>query len=101
MKVFTICCASLYFIAVPVAHGGDADAGRRLAQQRCAACHIVDQIPRNEVADAPPFPVIGRKFDFNADALVAAITSPHPKMNFRVRGRDADDIAAYIVTLAR
>jgi mono/diheme cytochrome c family protein len=101
MKVFPICCASLYFIAVPIAHGADADAGRRLAHQRCAACHIVDHSPRNEIADAPPFPLIGRKFDFNAESIIAALAGPHPKMNFSVRGRDADDIAAYILTLAR
>jgi mono/diheme cytochrome c family protein len=101
MKVFTICCASLYFIAVPGALGADADAGRRLAQLRCAACHIVDQRPRNEIADAPPFTVIGRKFDFNADSLIVALRGPHAKMNFSLSGRDADDIAAYIVTLAR
>jgi mono/diheme cytochrome c family protein len=101
MKAFTICCAALYFATAHGAHAADADAGRRLAQQRCAACHIVDHSPRNEVADAPPFPAIGRKFGFDADSLIAALTGPHPKMNFSVRGRDADDIAAYIVTLAR
>jgi mono/diheme cytochrome c family protein len=101
MKVFTICFASLYFIVVPGAHGADAEAGRRLARIHCAGCHIVDQSPSNEVAQAPPFPVIGRKYDFNSDSLVAALAGPHPKMNFSVRGRDADDIAAYIVTLKR
>src|SRR5579871_5314526 len=80
MKVFTICCASLYFIVVPGARGADADAGRRLAQLRCAACHIVDRSQRNEIADAPPFAVIGRKFSFNSDSLVVALMGPHAKM---------------------
>ncbi len=101
MKVFTICCASLYFIVVPGARGADADAGRRLAQLRCAACHIVDRSQRNEIADAPPFAVIGRKFSFNSDSLVVALMGPHAKMNFSLSGRDADDIAAYIVALTK
>jgi len=45
--------------------------------------------------------MIGRKFDFNSDSLIVALMGPHAKMNFSLRGRDADDIAAYIVTLAR
>ncbi len=100
MKLFTG-FAALYLLADSSACGADADAGRRLAQLRCAACHVVDQSQRNEIADAPPFAAIGRKFDFNADSLVAALTGPHAKMNFSVRGRDAEDIAAYIVTFAR
>ena len=92
---------TLYFLVVSCACGADADAGRRLAQLRCAACHIVDRSQRDEIADAPPFAVIGRKFDFNSDALIVALRGPHAKMNFSLTGRDADDIAAYIVTLAR
>jgi len=101
MKAFAICCTILCFVVVPGAHAADAEAGKRLAQLRCAACHIVDQGPRNEIADAPPFTVIGRKFDFNVDALIVALRGPHAKMNFSLSGRDANDIAAYIVTLAR
>jgi mono/diheme cytochrome c family protein len=93
-------CVALCLLASD-ACGGDANAGRRLAQLRCAVCHIVDQSQRNEIADAPPFAMIGRKFDFNSDSLIVALMGPHAKMNFSLRGRDADDIAAYIVTLAR
>jgi hypothetical protein len=38
---------------------------------------------------------------FNEDNLVPALVSPHANMNFAVRGRDAEDVAAYIATLAR
>ncbi len=100
MKLFAICCANLYVVATG-AHAADADAGRRLAQLRCAACHIVEPSRRDEVAEAPPFAVIGKKFDFNYDSLVFALTGPHAKMNFSLPKREADDVAAYIVTLAR
>jgi mono/diheme cytochrome c family protein len=101
MKAFAICCTVLYFIAVPGAHGGDVKGGQRLAQLRCSACHIVDLDQRDEIADAPPFAVIGRKFDFNFDSLILALMGPHAKMNFSLRRSDAEDVAAYIVTLAR
>jgi mono/diheme cytochrome c family protein len=102
MKPFMVCCmASLFLAAATDARGADADAGRRLAQLRCVACHIVGQNHGDEVADAPPFVVIGQKFGFNHDSLIVALMGPHAKMNFSLGRRDADDIAAYIITLTR
>ena len=101
MKVITLlCCLSLPLMSVP-AFGGDAEAGGRLAQLRCSPCHIVAPNQRQEIADAPPFEVIGRKFGFDSDMLVFNLMGPHAKMNFSLRRTDAEDIAAYIGTLAR
>ena len=102
MKIFVVCCAASVSLVVSAALGADAEAGRRLAEIRCAACHIVAPSPRDEVvADAPPFVVIGRKFGFNSDALVFALVGPHAKMNFGLSRPEANDVAAYIGTLAR
>jgi mono/diheme cytochrome c family protein len=101
MKAFAIYCTGLYLAAATGAHAADAEAGKRLAQLRCAACHVVAPGGSNEVADAPPFVAIGRKFDFNYDAIVVALMGPHSKMNFSVRRRDAEDVAAYIGTLVK
>jgi hypothetical protein len=95
-----IFCLGLPLVSVS-AFAGDAEAGRRLAQLRCSPCHIVAPNQRQEIADAPPFEVIGRKFEFNADLLSMNLMGPHAKMNFSLRRTDADDIAAYIGTLAR
>jgi cytochrome c len=81
------------------ARPADADNGKRLAQSHCAPCHIVAPHARNEVADAPPFEVIGRKYDFNTGVIARVIAGPHPKMNFAPRPPEAADIAAYIATL--
>jgi hypothetical protein len=83
------------------ASGSDAEAGRRLAQLRCSPCHIVAPNQRQEIADAPPFEVIARKFGSNSDMLVLNLMGPHAKMNFSLRRSDAEDIAAYIGTLER
>lgn len=96
---FTAAVALLSMAAVALA--GDVERGRHIAQERCAACHLVGRGSRGIVADSPPFEVIGRKYGFDEDNLVAALAGPHAKMNFAVRGRDADDVAAYIATLAR
>jgi mono/diheme cytochrome c family protein len=79
----------------------DANRGRDIAQQQCAACHIVTPGGRNELADSPPFDLIGRKNGFDASALAFSLLGPHPKMNFALSQRDAEDVAAYIGTLAR
>jgi hypothetical protein len=56
---------------------------------------------RKEVADAPPFDTIARKFDVDKDVLAFLLLHPHPRMNVRITRREAEDIAAYISTLAR
>jgi mono/diheme cytochrome c family protein len=63
------CCLGLV-LAASGARAADVESGKRLAQQRCAACHIVTGSPRNDlIADAPPFLVIGRKYGFDSEAL--------------------------------
>jgi mono/diheme cytochrome c family protein len=79
----------------------DASNGRSLAEAQCAACHTIAAPLRDEVADAPPFVVIGRKYGFDPDALARAIAEPHPRMNFSPNRAEADDIAGYIATLAK
>jgi len=97
-----IACGLSLALAALQAQAADVESGRRLAQQRCAACHIVTGSPRNDiVADAPPFLAIGRKYGFNTDALVFNLVGPHSKMNFALSRPEANDIAAYIESLAR
>ena len=93
--------ATSTILAVP-ANAADATSGERIAQNRCAACHIVAAPnQRRDVADAPPFEAIARKLDFNADMLVFHLLEPHPKMNFPLTRPEANDVAAYMSTLAR
>lgn len=86
---------------MPSAEAADARRGERLAQGHCATCHIVTPQARQEIADAPPFPVIARKYNFDANAIKFAISGPHPKMNFMPDPTEAEDIAAYIATLGK
>lgn len=81
------------------ARAADAGRGQRLAESQCASCHSVAPPGPREVADAPPFAVIARKYGYDADAIAHAIAGPHPKMNFSPQADEAADIAAYIATL--
>ena len=79
----------------------DADNGKRLAEMRCATCHIVSPGQRLELSNAPPFDVIGRKFASSRETLAFAILDPHPRMSVTLTRPEALDIAAYISSLAR
>jgi mono/diheme cytochrome c family protein len=91
--------ATVATCAVASARAGDVEIGRRLAQSHCAPCHVVGVWRGDEQAQAPPFAVIAQKFPSNA-ALMLGLRGPHQKMNFRPTQREADDIAAYIRSLA-
>jgi len=88
-------------LAAPPAFGADADSGKRLAELRCATCHVVSPGPTSQISNAPPFDVIARKFATNPDLLAFAILDPHPRMNVMLTRPEAQDIAAYILTLVR
>jgi mono/diheme cytochrome c family protein len=79
----------------------DADNGKRLAEMRCATCHIVSPDQRREISNAPPFDVIGTKFASSPETLAFAILDPHPRMSVTLTRPEALDIAAYISSLAR
>jgi mono/diheme cytochrome c family protein len=82
----------------PSVFAADLDRGRRLAEQHCSACHVIDR-RADVVADAPPFYSIARKYLFDPTAIAQAILGPHPKMNFRPEPEDAADIAAHIAQM--
>ncbi len=82
------------------AQAGNASRGEEIARSSCAACHLVEsRMIRREVSDAPPFVTIARQFDFDADMLAFELLDSHPKMNFGLSWRDANDVAAYMSTL--
>jgi len=86
--------------AATAAQAGDVEAGRRLAQSRCAACHVVGNWRGDVLAAAPPFEAIARKFPVGTADLIVALRGPHRMMNFRPTQSEADDLAAYMRSLA-
>jgi mono/diheme cytochrome c family protein len=88
-------------LVVSAAAAADADNGKRLAEARCISCHIVSPTQRRDIADAPPFDVIARKFATSPETLAFSLLDPHPRMNVPLTRREAQDIADYINTLAK
>ena len=83
------------------AAAADAKNGKRIAQMRCAPCHIVVPNQRKEIADSPPFEDIGRQNGFNAEMLAYLILAPHPRMNLSFAREEVEDVAAYIASLRK
>ena len=77
----------------------EAEKGKRIAQSRCTPCHIVLPMQRQGLSNSPPFDQIARKNDLNPAMLAYLILSPHPRMNMSLSREEADDLAAYIVSL--
>ena len=77
-------------------------AGRRLAQQWCAQCHVVTRENTSGWTNAPPFPTIAERPSTKRDSLIAFIEGPHLDMVHMGRNpQDASDIAAYILSLRK
>jgi mono/diheme cytochrome c family protein len=96
--IYVLSVAAVLIATAAIA--GDAETGRQLAQSRCAVCHAIGRWQGEVFADAPPFQVIARKFPAGGGDLIVALRGPHQKMNFRPSQGEADDIAAYIHSLA-
>jgi mono/diheme cytochrome c family protein len=78
----------------------DALNGKRLAEQWCAACHVISVTQREANADAPPFEDIAKRPNFSEPGLVTFLLDPHSKMpNMSLTRIEANDIVAYIATL--
>ena len=101
MGTLRFCSLLTALLAAPGALAANADNCKRLAEMRCVTCHIVSPGERRVVTDAPPFEAIARKYASNPDTLAFSVMDPHPRMNVTLTRREAQDVAAYINTLAK
>ena len=81
---------------------GNAGQGRRLAQADCAQCHGVDRNSYSSNLEAPTFDDIANIPGMTSRALLVALRTSHRSMpNVVIKGRDAEDLVAYILSLKR
>jgi cytochrome c len=101
VQLLRFCLMLAASFVASAALAADAGNGKRVAEMRCIGCHIMAPTQRRDVTDAPPFELIARKFASNPEALAFSMLDPHPRMNVALTRREAQDIAAYINTLAK
>ena len=82
--------------------GGDAAAGRDLAEGLCAGCHAVGDSGESPVADAPAFRTLARKWpiEYLAESLAEGIVTSHrddvTMPEFMLSPEQIDDLLAYL-----
>jgi mono/diheme cytochrome c family protein len=83
------------------AFAADAARGKQLARRACSPCHVVLFGQRPAVPPAPSFRSIARSAQFRAKGAKLLWEKHGTMPNFALTGDEADDVAAYIGSLAR
>ncbi len=100
--LWTAVAAALLLPAPPLA-AASPEAGRALAEQWCAGCHLVDPSATVGADVAPPFTAMANDPERTLDRLHAWVTvTPHPVMpNLDLTLEEIADINAYLDSLIR
>lgn len=89
--------------AASAANGPDsATSGLRLAEARCSGCHAVTPGQVSPNADAPPFASIAQRTGLTQASASSWLRESHnfpDQMNFHVDSDQAEQLAAYLLTL--
>ncbi len=97
--------AAMMYATIPSAgaqQNGSIGEGRRLAYAECARCHGVDRAGVSANPEAPAFEDIANVRGMTSAALTVALQTSHRSMpNFVIKGQDARNIIAYILSLKK
>lgn len=82
---------------------GDAAAGRGIALQSCAGCHVVaERQPRPGMDGAPAFVTLARDPAVTETSLRVFLQTPHRRMpNLILSNQEIDDVISYILSTRR
>ena len=79
----------------------DAERGKQLARRLCSVCHVVRVGQSAGVPPAPPFRSIAKSPQFRAKRAKLLWEAHGTMPNFALTGDEAEDVAAYIRSLAK
>ena len=75
--------------------------GRQFARRVCSVCHVVSAGQRSGVPPAPSFRSIARSAQFRTKGAQLLWEKHGTMPNFALTADEADDVAAYIRSLAK
>lgn len=93
------------FMLAPLPHAAsaqDADAGRAIAEERCARCHAIDKTGQSPHAEAPAFRDLQLRYPVEnlEEALAEGILTGHAEMpEFVLEPEQIGDFIAYLKSL--
>lgn len=88
--------------SAPQPSGDDAGRLHTFAQAACGGCHAIERSELSPNPKSPPFEDIANRRELSADTLASWLRNAHnypEEMDFDLDPAQADDLAAYIVTL--
>jgi len=98
------CLAYTAMLALLAGNGAlaqNVDNGRRIYERSCVSCHAIDT-PTRRQASVISFAAIAAKPAVNADVIASFLLMPHVTMpGLRLDHRDAQDVAAFIMSLKK
>lgn len=99
--VLAVACASVETggTRAPPDATDSVQAGRYIAEIKCAGCHAIGQSGESRNASAPPFRMLSRRYPVTAleEALAEGILVGHPEMpEFRLTPAQIDDLLTYL-----
>ncbi len=76
------------------------DNGRHLSERWCVECHAIGTAPRKPKAQS--FAAIAAREKITAEMIASFLRLPHATMpNVPLRGNDAQDIAAFVMSMKK
>ena len=96
----TVVAAALAFLSFSAA-AADIERGRQFARRVCSVCHQVSPGSAAGVPPAPPFELVAKSAKFRAKRAKLLWEAHGVMPNFALTADEADDVAAYIASLAR
>jgi mono/diheme cytochrome c family protein len=101
--IISVLCLLIGTQAAAQSNSGDAEAGRRLALQRCGTCHVVaaDQV-RPATDGVPTFAELARDPAMTTSRLRLFLQSPHrPMPDLMLSRPEIDDLTSYFTHLQK
>jgi mono/diheme cytochrome c family protein len=89
------------FGGIKATYAQNVENGRRLSERWCSECHAVGTTPA-KYNSASSFASIASKETINSEMIASFLLLPHATMpNLPLSGKDAQDIAAYIIEMKK
>jgi len=99
-RASSLVVALALFGNVAAASAQNVENGRHLSERWCAECHAITPAPGK--SKALSFAAIAAKEKITAEMIASFLRLPHATMpNVPLRGNDAQDIAAFVMSMKK
>jgi cytochrome c len=96
----SLAVALAVFGSIAAASAQNVDNGRHLSERWCVECHAIGPAPGKSRAQS--FAAIATREKITAEMIVSFLRLPHATMpNLPLRGSDAQDIAAFVMSMKK